>query len=78
MGPDLSHITSASRFPRLLIAESNSSAVEPLIRALDRRLDVDIDLCTSPRGAVRKLLLSSYQLIISGVQLAEKWKTSCC
>lgn len=71
MGPDLSHVTSPSRFPRLLIADNNSSAVEPLIRTLDRRLDVDFDVCTSPRGAVRKLLLSPYQLIISGAQLAE-------
>src|SRR5262249_3651927 len=52
MGPGLSHVTSPSRFPRLLIAENNSSAVEPLIRTLDRGLDVDFDVCTSPRGAV--------------------------
>ncbi|HKC95860.1 MAG TPA: response regulator [Nitrospira sp.] len=72
MGPDLSHIISASCFPHLLIAENNLSAVEPLIRTFgDRRLDVDFDLCTSPRSAVRKLLLSSYQLIVSGVHLAE-------
>jgi DNA-binding NtrC family response regulator len=72
MGPDLSHITSASRFPHLVIAENNFSAVEPLIRTFgDRRLDVDFDLCTSPRSAVRKLLLSPYQLIVSSVQLAE-------
>jgi len=71
MGPGLSHVISPSRFPRLLIAENNSSVVEPLIRTLDRRLDVDFDVCTSPRGAVRKLLLSPYQLIVSSVQLAE-------
>ena len=71
MGPGLSHVISPSRFPRLLIAENNSSVVEPLIRTLDRRLDVDFDLCTFPRSAVRKLLLSPYQLIVSSVQLAE-------
>ena len=69
---DLSHTTSSYRIPRLLIAENNFSSVEPLIRTFgDRRLDVDFDVCTSARSAVRKLLLSPYQLIISDVHLAE-------
>ena len=72
MGPVLSHLTSSSRFPRLLLAENNFSTTEPLIRAFgDRRLDVDFDLCTSHSNAVRKLLAAPYQLIISGAHLAE-------
>lgn len=72
MGPDLSHVTSSGRLPRLLIAENNLSTFEPLIRTLrDERLDIDFDVCTSHWNAVWKLLASPYQLIISGVQLAE-------
>ena len=74
MGPDLSHLISSARAPRLLIAESVPSGLESLLQTFgDKRLDVDIDidLCTSPRSAVRKLLLSRYQLVISGAPLAE-------
>jgi DNA-binding NtrC family response regulator len=72
MGPDLSHVTSSGRLPRLLIAESNLSTFEPLIRTLrDERLAIDFDVCTSHWNAVWKLLASPYQLIISGVHLAE-------
>jgi len=72
MGPDLSHSTSSPRFPRILIAENHLSTVESLIQIFgDRRLDFDYEVCTSHRGAVRKLLASPYQLIISGVHLAE-------
>ena len=72
MGPDLSHVTSPGRFPRLLIVENNFSTTEPLIRAFgDRRLDVDFDVCTTHVTAVRKLLAAPYQLIISGAHLAE-------
>src|SRR5215831_14330291 len=72
MGPDLSHVTSSGRLPRLLIAENNLSTFEPLIRAFrDERLDIDFDVCTSHWSAVWKLLASPYQLIISGVHLAE-------
>src|SRR5215510_10662969 len=72
MGPDLSHVTSSACLPRLLIAESNLSTFEPLIRTLrDDRLDIDFDVCTSHWSAVWKLLASPYQLIISGVHLAE-------
>jgi len=72
MGPDLSHVTSSGRLPRLLIAENNLSTFEPLIRTLrDERLDIDFDVCTSHLHAVWKVLASSYQLIISGVHLAE-------
>jgi DNA-binding NtrC family response regulator len=72
MGPDLSHVTSSARFPRILIAENNFSTTEPLVGAFgDRRLDVDFDLCTSHSNAVRKLLAAPYQLIISGAHLAE-------
>ena len=38
---------------------------------MDRRLDFDFDVCTSHRGAVRKLLASPYQVIVSGAHLAE-------
>jgi len=72
MGPDLSHVTSSGRLPRLLIAENNLSTFEPLIRTFrDKRLDLDFDVCTSHWNAHWKLLASPYQLIISGVHLAE-------
>ncbi|HKU51772.1 MAG TPA: hypothetical protein VJQ25_04845 [Nitrospira sp.] len=71
MYPDLSHVTN-SRLPRLLIAEKNFSAIEPLIHTCgDQRLDVDFDVCASPRSAVGMLLTKSYQLVISGAHLAE-------
>jgi DNA-binding NtrC family response regulator len=71
MGPDLSPVRSFL-LPRILIAERHFSSVEPLITAIgDRRLNADFDVCTSQRSAVRKLLASPYQLIISGVHLAE-------
>ncbi|HKY70377.1 MAG TPA: response regulator [Nitrospira sp.] len=73
MGPYLSSATSPPlRLPRLLIAEKNFSAIEPLIRTCgDGRLDVDFDVASSPRGAVGMLLASSYQLVISGAHLTE-------
>ena len=73
MDLDLSHATSSGRLRPLLIAENNLSTFEPLIRTLrDERLDIDFDVCTSHWSAVWKLLASPYQLIISGVQLAER------
>ena len=64
--------TSSIRLPRLLIAEKNFSAIEPLIRTCgDQRLDVDFDVCASPSSAVGMLLTKSYQLVISGAHLAE-------
>ena len=72
MGPDLSHVASSASFSRLLLAENDFSTYDPLIRTFgDRRLDLDIDVCTSHRDAVRQLLGSPYQLIISGAHLAE-------
>ena len=72
MGSDLSHITSSGRSPRLLIAESNFSTYEPLIRTvMDEQLDIDLDVCTSHWNCYWKVLASPYQLIISGVHLAE-------
>ena len=72
MGPDLSHVASSASFSRILLAENDLSTYDPLIRTFgDRRLDVDIDVCTSHRDAVRQLLGSPYQLIISGANLAE-------
>src|SRR5262249_40260798 len=72
MGPDLSHVASSASFSRLLLAENDFSTYDPLIRTFgDRRLDVDIDVCSSHRDAVRQLLGSPYQLIISGAHLAE-------
>jgi CheY-like chemotaxis protein len=72
MGPDLSHVTSSARFPRILIAENNFSTFESLIDTFGKgRLDLDFDVCTSRDGAMRKLLDSPYQLIISDAHLAE-------
>ena len=72
MSPNLSHATPSLPFPRILIAEKHLPTFESLIDTIaDRRLDIDVDFCTSHRGAVRKLLASPYQLIISGAQLAE-------
>ena len=72
MGPDLSHVTSPGRFPRLLIAENNFSTFESLIDTFGKsRLDLDFDVCTSRDGAMRKLLEVPYQLIISDAHLAE-------
>jgi len=72
MAPDLSRISSVTRFPRVLLVENNFSIVEPLIRTFgDRRLDFDFDVCTSVGNAAKKLLASPYQLVISGTHLAE-------
>src|SRR5215475_5382020 len=74
MGPNLSHVTSSARFPRILIAGNNVSTVESLVYIFaDRRLDVDYDLCTTHDHAVIKLLRypPPYQLVISSVCLAE-------
>src|SRR5262245_18313272 len=66
------HIPSSRRLPRVLIVESDFTVVEPLLHTFkDRRLDFDFDACTSSLTAVRKLLASPYQLIISGAHLAE-------
>src|SRR5262245_37742457 len=66
------HIPSSSRLPRLLIAEKNFSAIEPLIDICgDRRLNVDFDVCSSPESAAGMLLASPYQLIVSGAHLSE-------
>ncbi|HEY7532659.1 MAG TPA: response regulator [Nitrospiraceae bacterium] len=60
------------QFPRLLVAEKDFSAIEPLIRTFgDRHLDLDYDVCSSYPSAMRKLLASPYQLIICGAHLAE-------
>ena len=69
-GPSLT--ASSLPLPRLLIAEKQFSAIEPLIRTFgDQRLDVDFDVCSSHRGAVGMLLASRYQLVISGAHLTE-------
>src|SRR5215467_13736564 len=58
--------------PRLLIAENNFSTFESLIDTFGKsRLDLNFDLCTSRDGAMRKLLDSPYQLIISDAHMAE-------
>lgn len=73
MGPDLSADSSSSRVPRLLIVENNLAYAEPLMNTMgDRRLNVTYDVCTTARGAVRKLTRSPYQLIISAAELAEQ------
>lgn len=72
MSSDLSQVRAYPRFPRLLIAESNFSTTESLINSFgDHRLDVEFDVCTSHPYAVRKLLATPYQLIISSASLAE-------
>jgi len=71
MSPALSDITSSPRFPRVLIAENNFSTFESLIDTFGKsRLDLDFDLCTSRDGAMRKLVDSPYQLVISDAHLA--------
>jgi DNA-binding NtrC family response regulator len=71
MVPDLSPVTSTTCIPRILIAE-RFSTIESLMDTIhDRRLNVDFDLCTSHSSAVQKMSTSPYQLIISGVHLAE-------
>src|SRR5215813_2936469 len=69
---DVAPVTSSSCFPRLLIAENNFSTFESLIDTFGKgRLDLDFDLCTSRDGAMRKLVDSPYQLVISDAHLAE-------
>ena len=71
MGPDLSHVPNA-RFSRLLIVANHISTYEALIRTFeDTRFDIDFDVCASYADAAGKLSASRYQLIISGVCLAE-------
>jgi DNA-binding NtrC family response regulator len=68
----LSRSADPTRIPRILMAENHFSTVESLIQTIgDRRLHLDFDVCTSHHSAVHKLLAFPYQLIISGVQLAE-------
>ena len=72
MDGHLSAIPGPTRFPRILIAENHFATFESLVNTIaDRRLDADFDFSTSHRGAVRKLLASPYELIISGAYLAE-------
>jgi DNA-binding response OmpR family regulator len=72
MNEGVSSITSSDRLHRLLIAEKNFSAIEPLIRTCgDSRLDVHFDVSSSHQGAVALLLASRYQLVISGAHLTE-------
>ena len=72
MEQGLSPAAPSSCPPRLLIAEKNFSAIEPLIRTFgDKRLDVNFDVCSSHRGALGMLLANSYQLVISGAHLTE-------
>jgi len=68
----LSRSAGPTHIPRILMAENHFSTMESLIQTLgDRRFHLDFDVCTSHHSAVRKLLASPYQLIISGVHLAE-------
>src|SRR5215813_14120536 len=61
------------RIPRILIAENHGSTVDSLIQTIcrDRQLDLDVEVCSSHQTAVRKLLASTYQVIISSAHLAE-------
>lgn len=64
--------TSPTQLPRILIAENNFSTFESLVQTMrDGRLHCDFDFCTSRDHALRKLAGPPYQLIISGVHLAE-------
>ena len=68
----LSRSAGPTHIPRILMAENHFSTMESLIQTLgDRRFHLDFDVCPSHHSAVRKLLASPYQLIISGVHLAE-------
>ena len=59
MSPDLSSITPASRFPRILLADTNVLALESLINTMrDERLDLDYDVALSHDSAVIKLFRS--------------------
>src|SRR5262249_7330288 len=59
-------------FSQVLLVQPNVSAAHSFFEIFgDRRLDLNFDICTSHRSAVRKLLASPYQLIISGAHLAE-------
>jgi len=72
MDAHLSATSGPTRFPRILIAQNHFPTFESLVNTIaDRRLDADFDFATSHRGAVRKLLGSPYELIISGACLAE-------
>jgi len=70
---DLSPATSSPfGFSQVLLVQPNVSAAQSFFEIFgDRRLDVNFDVCTSHRSAVRKLLASPYQVIISGAHLAE-------
>ena len=67
---DLSHSTSSPPVPRILIAEKHVSTVDSLIETFWNS-QLALDVCTSHRSAVRKLLATPYQVIISNVHLAE-------
>src|SRR5262249_47760193 len=72
MDGDLSSSTDPANLPRILIAENNFSTFESLVQTIgDGRLHCDFDFCTSRDHALRKLVGPPYQLIISGVHLAE-------
>src|SRR5262245_13534483 len=59
-------------FSHALLVQPNVSAAQSFFEIFgDRRLDVNFDVCTSHRSAVRKLLASPYQVIISGAHLTE-------
>ena len=64
--------TVATQFTRILIADTDSSVLEALPQKLHENLPhCSVDLCSSVDGAIRQLWTSPYQLIISGVHLAE-------
>jgi len=73
MEDHLSHFPDPAPLPRILIAENNFSTFESLIDIIKRgRLACDFDFCTSLDNALWKLTSSSYQLVISGVHIAER------
>jgi DNA-binding NtrC family response regulator len=72
MSEDFSRFTATTSLPRLLIAENKFARVEPLLQTfVDRRLNVDFEVCTSALTAIQKLSAFPYQLIISGAHLTE-------
>ena len=66
--PSLSRLSAHSR---LLIAESDDTTLQSVIRSLEfNKLNLDVDVCTSCHAALQKLPHRPYGLVISSVSLA--------
>jgi len=74
MGPHLSAIRPASRFPRILLADTSLSALESLIQSTrGERVEYDYEVCLSHDRAITKIFRSPppYQCVISSISVAE-------